>query len=72
MHELWNVPTYRKRNKYFSSACLMTLIEELDDSVPEKAELQATVERLTTAYTEMSNKYHAEKHANPQNSLVLD
>lgn len=75
MHELWNVPTYRKRNKYFASACLMTLIDELDvNDVGEekKKELQATVQRLIKAYDELSNKYHSEKANNPNNSLVLD
>lgn len=70
-HELWGVNSYRKRNKYFASACLMDLIEDLDETVPEKKELQATVQRLIAAYDKLSNKYHTEKAENPNNSLVL-
>jgi tRNA(Arg) A34 adenosine deaminase TadA len=72
MHELWSVNSYRKRNKYLATACIMDLIDELDETIhPEKKELQATVQRLQTAYETLSNKYHTEKSANPQNSLVL-
>ena len=50
----------------------MDLIEELDDdTVPEKKDLQATVQRLIAAYDELSHKYHSEKADNPDNSLVL-
>jgi tRNA(Arg) A34 adenosine deaminase TadA len=71
MHELWGVNTYRKRNKYITTACIMDMIEELDDSVPEKVEMQASVKRLLVHYDVLSNKYHAEKADNPKNSLVL-
>ena len=49
----------------------MDLIEDLADDVPEKKELQATVQRLIAAYDKLSNKYHSEKANNPDNSLVL-
>jgi len=49
----------------------MDLIEDLDESVPEKKELQATVKRLIAAYDALSKKYHTEKADNPDNSLVL-
>lgn len=49
----------------------MDLIEDLDESVPEKKQLQATVQRLIQAYDKLSNKYHTEKSNNPDNSLVL-
>ena len=49
----------------------MDLIQELDDNVPEKKDLQATVQRLIQAYDTLSNKYHTEKADNPDNSLVL-
>lgn len=72
MHELWGVNSYRRRNKYLATACIMDLIDELDETVsPKKKELQATVQRLVAAYDTLSNKYHTEKSANPQNSLVL-
>lgn len=71
MHELWNVPSYRKRNAYFSSACILDLIEALDES-DEKKELQNRVQKLFDAYDVLSKKYHTEKANNPQNSLVLN
>ena len=49
----------------------MDLIEDLDDAVPEKKQLQATVQRLIQAYDALCNKYHTEKADNPDNSLVL-
>ena len=72
MHELWGVNSYRKRNTYISSVCILDLIDELDDAEPKKKELQATVERLTAAYDALSKKYHSEKASNPNNSLVLN
>lgn len=49
----------------------MDLIEDMDETVPEKKELQATVQRLIAAYDKLSSKYHTEKANNPDNSLVL-
>jgi len=71
MHELWGVTTYRKRNKYLSTICIIDLVEELADDVAEKTELQATVQRLLEAYDKLSNQYHTEKVNNTDNSLVL-
>lgn len=70
MHELWGVTTYRKQNKYLSSACLMDLVAALPDS-PDKVELMETQQRLLEAYDELANQYHTEKLSNPDNSLVL-
>lgn len=71
MHELWGVTTYRKQNKYLSSACLMDLVEALPDEDEAKAELLATQNRLLATYDALANQYHSEKEANPKNSLVL-
>lgn len=71
MHELWGVDTYRKQNRYCSTACLMTLVDELEDDHPDKPALQETIQRLIATYNELSKKYHTEKAANPNNSLVL-
>jgi len=70
MHELWGVPTYRKQNKYCSTACLIELIDKLEEG-EEKDELKAIEKRLTGVYDSLSEKYHTEKASNPNNSLVL-
>jgi tRNA(Arg) A34 adenosine deaminase TadA len=72
MHELWGVDTYRKQNRYCSTACLMTLVDELEEDNPDKPVLQEKIQRLVAMYDELSHKYHAEKANNPNNSLVLD
>ena len=70
MHELWGVTTYRKQNKYLSSACLMDLVAALPDS-DDKSELLETQQRLLDAYDQLADQYHKEKTSNPDNSLVL-
>ena len=70
MHELWGVDSYRKRNKYISTACIMDLIDQLDDE-ESKTTLKAKQQRLMDAYDQLSNKYHSEKAQNKNNSLVL-
>lgn len=70
MHELWGVTTYRKQNKYLSTACLMDLVAALPES-DDKTELIATQERLLQTYDELANQYHSEKASNTKNSLVL-
>lgn len=70
MHELWNCTTYRKQNKYLSTACLIDLVKALPAS-KEKEELEVTIQRLLDAYDKLSNQYHTEKVNNADNSLVL-
>lgn len=70
MHELWGVTTYRKQNKYLSSACLMDLVAALPDGA-DKLELLETQQRLLDAYDQLADQYHKEKSSNPENSLVL-
>lgn len=70
MHELWGVNTYRKRNKYLSTICIIDLVKDMADSA-EKKELEATIQRLLYAYDKLSTKYHTEKVDNEKNSLVL-
>jgi hypothetical protein len=71
MHELWGVNSYRKQNKYISTACLMDLIANLDDSVAEKRELLALQQELLDIYDKLSSKYHTDKVNNANNTLVL-
>lgn len=70
MHELWGVTEYRRRNKYFASACLQTLIEKLPDG-SAKEDLVKRSRRLLEIYNSMSDQYHNEKGENENNSLVL-
>lgn len=70
MHELWGVSTYRKQNRYISTACLMDLIDQLPES-REKSELIETQKRLCDVYDSLSHQYHEEKLSNAENSLVL-
>ena len=70
MHELWGVNSYRKQNKYISTACVMDMIDGLGDST-EKSELLKRKEKLVSIYMDLANKYHEEKVANSNNSLVL-
>ena len=70
MHELWGVNSYRKQNKYFASACIQKIIEDMEKS-GEKKDLQEQAERLLLRYNELSQKYHKEKTDNKRNSLVL-
>lgn len=70
MHELWGVNSYRKQNKYLSTASIMEAIAELPDS-PIKKECLELRDKLMKEYDRLSNKYHTEKVNNPDNSLVL-
>lgn len=70
MHELWGVNSYRKQNKFLSTACIMDLIDNLEDG-KEKEELMRMKDDLIQAYDELSKKYHEEKVLNADNSLVL-
>lgn len=71
MYELWNVPSYRKSNKFCSTACIMELVDALPDDEPLKASLQATVQRLVDMYETLSKQYHEEKASNESNSLAF-
>ena len=73
MHELWGVSTYRKQNKYLSTACIMDLIQALPESEEEgeKQNLIAMQNRLIELYDKVSQTYHTEKSNNKNNSLVL-
>ena len=70
MHELWGVNTYRKRNKYFASACIQEAIEALEEGTTKEA-LQKQSADLLSRYNELADNYHAEKADNKSNSLVL-
>ena len=70
MHELWGVNTYRKRNKYFASACIQEAIEALEEGTTKEG-LQKQSADLLSRYNVLADKYHAEKADNKSNSLVL-
>ncbi|EJK45112.1 hypothetical protein THAOC_36291 [Thalassiosira oceanica] len=70
MHELWGVKGYRRQNKYFSAAGLLDLIEQVEDK-DAKNNLISRSANLLEKYNKLSDKYHAEKADNENNSLVL-
>jgi tRNA(Arg) A34 adenosine deaminase TadA len=68
MHELWGVPTYRRRNKFVSTASIPQLVKELSDDDPDKAILQKQIDELTERYKELAHQYHTEK---PESSTIV-
>jgi tRNA(Arg) A34 adenosine deaminase TadA len=71
MHELWGVSSYRKNNKFCSTACIMDLINDLPDSDEDKKELIEIQNRLIESYDSLASKYHQGKTSNKNNSLVM-
>ena len=71
MHELWGVSSYRKRNKFCSTACIMDLINDLPDSDEDKKELIEIQNRLIESYNSLASQYHQGKISNKNNSLVM-
>jgi hypothetical protein len=49
MQELWNVPSYQKRNKFCATACIIDQIQALSDG-DDKSKLEASVARITRVY----------------------
>ena len=76
MYELWRVQRYSSENSFCSTAGILDIIEALPDDVDEgevhKAELRATVERITGKYDELTSKYHSEKASNPKNTMAFN
>jgi tRNA(Arg) A34 adenosine deaminase TadA len=70
MHELWGVDTYRKRSKFCSTACLVDLVDAVEDE-DTKASLKKRVDALVASYDDMSKQYHTEKSKNTDNSLAF-
>jgi len=71
MHELWGTPTYRKQNKYLSTASIMDLIRDVPSENEYKPRLLLLQNELLDTYDKLSKKYHTEKSSNENNSLVL-
>ena len=74
MYELWRVERYSRRNSFCSTAGILDIIDALPDNDGEehKAELLATVERITSKYDELTPKYHSEKASNPKNTMAFN
>ena len=70
MQELWNVPSYQKRNKFCATACIIDQIQALPDG-DDKSKLEALVDQITRVYDGLSSKYHSEKGSNPNNCLAF-
>jgi len=69
MHELWQVSSYAKCNAFVSTCGLKDEIEKCAEA--DKTELTATAERINSKYEALSQKYHAEKKLNKQNTLAF-
>ena len=71
MYELWRVPRYQTRNQFCSTTGLLPLIGALPAG-SDQDELLATVERITATYDRLAHTYHAEKAANPKNTMAFN
>ena len=71
MHELWQVPSYKKQNSFLSTACLIDLIDEIPSS-EEQSILKDRIHQISCQYDDLSKKYHSEKIQNDQNSLAFN
>jgi tRNA(Arg) A34 adenosine deaminase TadA len=68
MHELWGVPTYRRRNKFLTSASIIEIVNALPVDDPDKIIFQQRINSLITKYGTLANQYHTEK---PENSTIV-
>ena len=70
MHELWGVSSYCRQNQFCSTACIIQLCLQIEDS-ETKERLRRRIKRITEKYDELSNRYHTEKVDNEQNNLTF-
>jgi tRNA(Arg) A34 adenosine deaminase TadA len=68
MHELWGVPTYRRRNKFLTSASILQLVEALPDEDPDRIPFQQRIKAIIEKYNLLANQYHTEK---PETSTII-
>jgi tRNA(Arg) A34 adenosine deaminase TadA len=68
MHELWGVPTYRRRNKFLSSASIIELVNALPNDDSDKETFQQRIDNLLKVYDTLANQYHSKK---PENSTII-
>ena len=76
MYELWRVRRYSRRNSFCATAGLLELVQALPrgdrGQAAERAELLATVARITRKYEELAPKYHSQKSSNPKNTMAFN
>ena len=68
MHELWGVPSYRRRNQFLSTASIPHLVEAMSDDDPDKHLFQKKIDVLTAKYKELADQYHTTK---PESSTIV-
>jgi hypothetical protein len=68
MHELWGVHTYRRRNKFLTSASILQLVEALSDEDPDKIPFQQQIKTIIEKYNLLTNQYHTDK---PETSTII-
>lgn len=71
MYELWGVPRYQQRNKFFSAAGILDQIALVSDETT-RLDLLEQVARISEKYTSLSDNYHTEKSHNPNNMLAFN
>ena len=70
MRELWGVNSYRRRNKFIATACVIKLVKDMEEGDVKKA-LRKRIISITRKYDELSKKYHSEKSQNSNNNLAF-
>mmetsp|Transcript_16981 Transcript_16981/g.22030 ORF Transcript_16981/g.22030 Transcript_16981/m.22030 type:complete len:259 (+) Transcript_16981:447-1223(+) len=70
MRELWGVNSYRRRNKFIATACIIKLVKDMEEGDVKKA-LRKRIISITRKYDELSKKYHSEKSQNSNNNLAF-
>lgn len=71
MHELWGVRSYRKQSKFCSTACILDLVEALDDTEEKKESLRVKCNELIDVYDKIAKGYHAAKTEDIHNTLAF-
>jgi tRNA(Arg) A34 adenosine deaminase TadA len=68
MHELWGVPSYRRRNQFLSTASIPHLVDAMSDDDPDKEIFQKKIDELTEKYKVLADQYHTAK---PESSTIV-
>jgi tRNA(Arg) A34 adenosine deaminase TadA len=68
MHELWGVPSYRRRNQFLSTASIPQLVNAMSDDDPDKQQFLMKIEELTRTYKVLAEQYHTTK---PNSSTIV-
>jgi hypothetical protein len=70
MHELWGVTSYRRRNKFLSTAGIPALVQQLEPE--ERGPLEERIAAVTEQYDRLAKQYHTEKQEKGGGKIVFD